>query len=173
MGHPDSLKVVCKEIITNFFCKAGRSYYRSPEFERKRVEFRSKGVDFDPCAKFGIGFMSCFMLGDRITIQTKRDYGTGVGKPLIVEINGLGGMLIIREGKSNQEIGTTVTIQKRTKTRIFDHWDDRIKLLDVIQSYAMITEFPIYADCKIEEIKASISIPNTFEKQILGLEFKS
>ena len=64
-------------IVTRFLTKAGRSYYRSPEFERERAFFREKGVDFDPCSQFGIGFMSCFMLGDRINISTRRDYGSG------------------------------------------------------------------------------------------------
>lgn len=66
-----------ERIISNFLTNVGRSYYRSPEFEQQRIGFRQNGVDFDPCARFGIGFMSCFMFGDRITIRTRRDYGPG------------------------------------------------------------------------------------------------
>jgi hypothetical protein len=75
-----------ESIVRKFLTKVGRSYYRSPEFEQQRVAFREAGVDFDPCARFGIGFMSCFMFGDRITIRTRRDYGPGqaYGDPLIV-----------------------------------------------------------------------------------------
>ena len=76
-----------RSIVERFLTRAGRSYYRSPEFEQERVSFRAAGVDFDPCAQFGIGFMSCFMLGDRVLIRTRRDLGPqhGRGEPLIVE----------------------------------------------------------------------------------------
>ncbi len=77
--------VVCRDngigmdekIVKNFFSKAGRSYYRSPEFERERLKLCKHHKDFDPCSQFGIGFMSCFMLGDRIIIKTRRYYGEG------------------------------------------------------------------------------------------------
>ena len=99
-------------IITKFLTKVGRSFYRSPEFEQQRVEFRRCGKDFDPCSKFGIGFMSFFMLGDRIKIETQRDYGIGktFGDPLNIETNGLSSILVIRKGSYNQPVGTTVTI---------------------------------------------------------------
>ena len=81
--------------IQRFLTKAGRSYYRSPEFERERLGFRAANVDFDPCARFGIGFMSRFMLADKIILHTRKDYGMGQahGKSLIIEIDGLGGIL--------------------------------------------------------------------------------
>lgn len=99
-------------IVKDHLVKVGRSFYRSPFFEKERNRLRKTGHDFDPCSKFGIGFMSCFMLGDRITIKTRRDYGHGreFGLPLVVEINGLSGIIVIREGNADQPIGTTVTI---------------------------------------------------------------
>lgn len=148
-----------EKVIINFFTKAGRSYYRSSEFERKRVEFRSKGVDFDPCSKFGIGFMSCFMLGDKITVETRKDYGDRKGEPLIVEINGLGSLLVIRKGKDSQPIGTVVTIKSRSKREIFDFWDDEIRLCTILQGYALATEFPIKGVCKVPLIKEEVNIP--------------
>ena len=67
-----------QDIINNYFTRVGRSYYKSPEFHQLRKEWKEKGVDFDPCSQFGIGFMSCFMLGDQIEIQTRKDYGKGL-----------------------------------------------------------------------------------------------
>jgi len=85
------------DIIVRFLTNAGRSYYRSPEFNQERASFIKHNVDFDPCAQFGIGFMSCFMLGDEIIIKTRKDYGPlkGQGDPLIIEINGLSGIIVI------------------------------------------------------------------------------
>lgn len=130
-----------EKVITRFLCKVGRSFYRSPEFEQQRVEFSRHGTDFDPCSQFGIGFMSCFMLGDRIRIETRRDYGIGRehGKPFIVEINGLSSMLVIREGPKNQPIGTTVTIVSRKKPSFLDAWEDRVQLTTVLKGYALAT----------------------------------
>ncbi|MDT4328452.1 HD domain-containing protein [Methylomonas sp. MED-D] len=152
-----------ENIVTRFFTKAGRSFYRSPDYERERVAFRKKGIDFDPCSQFGIGFMSCFMLGDRIRIETRRDYGQGKswGKPLVIEINGLGGLIIIRNGLDSQEIGTTVTITSRKKPSFLDRWADNVKLATVLKHFAVGTEFPIWGKCEIEELKEVIEIPTT------------
>ena len=161
-----------EEIIEKHLTKTGRSYYRSPEFEHERARFREFGVDFDPCSQFGIGFMSCFMIGDRIIIRTRRDYGANIGwgKPLIVEINGLGGLVIIRKGSPDQQPGTSVEIIGRKKPRLFDEYEDKIKLITIVNGYALACEFPIEANCSIDELRDSIIIPNKMEKPITALE---
>ncbi|MDO7873953.1 hypothetical protein Q5H93_04345 [Hymenobacter sp. ASUV-10] len=151
-----------RDIILNFLTKAGRSYYRSPLFEQERIGLRAAGVDFDPCAQFGIGFMSCFMLGDHIVIQTRRDKGLGQGhdEPLIVEINGLGGIVVLRSGDANQPIGTTITITGRKKPRFMDTQEDIVRLIPILKNYALATEFAIKANCTVENIAATVSIPS-------------
>jgi hypothetical protein len=148
-------------IIERFLTKAGRSYYRSPEFEQERVSFRMYGVDFDPCAQFGIGFMSCFMMGDRIKIMTRRDNGPsrGLGEPLVVEINGLGGMIVIRKGDDTQPAGTTVEITGRKKPRGFEEWQDNVQLVEMLNGYALACEFPIEGRRTLPEIAETVSIP--------------
>ncbi len=162
-----------EKIITSFLCNVGRSYYRSPEFEQQRMEFRKKHTDFDPCSQFGIGFMSCFMLGDRIRIETRRDYGTGkeYGPPMVVEINGLNSLLVIKEGHQDQPPGTTVTITARKKPSYIDEWEDKVRLTTVLKGYALATEFPIFAKCTIPEISDEVSIPPVPEKVPTLMEF--
>jgi len=123
-------------IIRRFLVKVGRSFYRSPEFERERTRWKASGNDFDPCSRFGIGFMSCFMLGDRITIETRKDYGHGRqwGEPLVVEIQGLSGFLVVRKGGDGQPIGTTVKIVSRKKPSFIDNWTDKVKLTPVLSA---------------------------------------
>lgn len=161
-----------EQVITRFLTNVGRSYYRSPEFKQERVTFREAGVDFDPCSQFGIGFMSYFMIGDRIIIQTRRDYGPkiGRGKPLVVEINGLGGIIVIRRGSQDQEVGTAVKIIGRKKPRFLDELKDRIKLVDTVDGYALATEYPIEAHCTIPEIEGATSIPPTIAIQTTEME---
>lgn len=144
-----------EDIIRNYFTKVGRSYYKSPEFKYMQQSFKEANADFDPCSQFGIGFMSCFMLGDRIVVETRKDYGAGkeYGKPLVVEINGTGGIISIRSGESTQSIGTTVYIFGRKKPSFLDVWSDKIQLTSVLRGYALGIEFPISAKCSIEEIK--------------------
>ncbi|MCD1257274.1 ATP-binding protein [Paenibacillus athensensis] len=51
-------------IINEFFLNIGKSYYRSDEFLLGQH-------DFQPIGRFGIGFLSCFMLADRVIVKTK------------------------------------------------------------------------------------------------------
>jgi hypothetical protein len=57
-------------IIERYFLRVGQSYYRSIEFGRERIELQRKNLDFAPVSEFGIGFLSCFLLSDRVEVQT-------------------------------------------------------------------------------------------------------
>jgi hypothetical protein len=57
-------------ILRTYFLKVGQSYYRSTEFNKHRVELRKAGLDFAPVSEFGIGFLSCFLLADRVKVET-------------------------------------------------------------------------------------------------------
>ncbi len=150
-----------EKIIINHLTKTGRSYYKSPDFEKEKEEFEKKGIVFYPCSQFGIGFMSCFMIGDSITIKTRKYYGDEKqwGKPLTVEINGLNGIIVIKEGDKKQPIGTSVSIVGRTKPKYMDEWEDKVRLLGTLGGYALACEFPIEAECTIDELSGSITIP--------------
>jgi hypothetical protein len=56
--------------IERWFLKVGRSYYSSSEFNKDRVQLRKQGCDFAPVSEFGIGFLSCFLLADRVDVET-------------------------------------------------------------------------------------------------------
>jgi len=57
-------------ILTNCFLKVGSSYYKTKEFNKNRVMLQKTGNDFAPVSDFGIGFFSCFLLGDQIQVET-------------------------------------------------------------------------------------------------------
>jgi len=57
-----------KDIIENYFLKIGNSYYTSREFYRRIVKLKNP---FKPISCFGIGILSCFMIGDKIEVITK------------------------------------------------------------------------------------------------------
>lgn len=150
-----------ERIVTEFLTKAGRSYYRSPEFEQERARLRRHSCDFDPCARFGIGFLSCFMFGDEITIHTRRDFGPGTanGEPLIIDISGTSGIIQVRPGTPTQQPGTTVNVRARRKSFTVDVWNDPVWLVEVIEGCALATEYPIRASCKVPGISRTIDVP--------------
>lgn len=64
-----------KEIIENHLLKIGNSYYKSSDFYKKQAQW---GGSFTPTSQFGIGILSCFMLGNKIEIITKTKEGSFV-----------------------------------------------------------------------------------------------
>jgi hypothetical protein len=152
-------------VILKFLTKVGRSFYRSPFFEQERQRFRDRGIDFDPCSRFGIGFMSCFMLGDRIRIETRRTYGpnTAPGKPWIVEINGLSSILVLKPGPESQQVGTTVTVSLREKAGPF-------QLVATLDRYTLAAEYPVKGQCTVPGKESQIPIPAGIRRPITFLE---
>lgn len=59
-----------KWLLENYFLKVGVSYYNSPDFNKFRLQLRAKSLDFAPISEFGIGFLSCFLISDRLQIET-------------------------------------------------------------------------------------------------------
>lgn len=57
-----------EEIVKNYFLRIGNSYYKSREFIRSNVTWKNKVC---PTSQFGIGVLSCFMLGEKLEVTTK------------------------------------------------------------------------------------------------------
>lgn len=60
-------------VIKSYLLNVGRSYYSSDDFRAElaahRPGFRSSIV---PISRFGVGLLSCFLVGDRVEISTKK-----------------------------------------------------------------------------------------------------
>jgi molecular chaperone HtpG len=54
-----------EHVLSEYFLKLGNSYYRSAEFHRL-----SRGSQFIPISRFGIGIASLFMVGDVLEVTT-------------------------------------------------------------------------------------------------------
>lgn len=59
-----------KNIIEGYLLNIGNSYYKSSKFYQEQARWSG---EFTPTSQFGIGILSCFMLGSRIDIVTKRN----------------------------------------------------------------------------------------------------
>ncbi|GAA4295275.1 HD domain-containing protein [Nibribacter koreensis] len=70
-----------EKIILNHLLKKGDSYYNSDRFKLERILLQNKtGEEFVPISRFGIGLLSCFIVGDKIELNT-RFHGED-GKPM-------------------------------------------------------------------------------------------
>ena len=76
-----------REVLEHYFTKLGKSYYRSPEYERERQILREHGFIVSPISQFGIGFLSCFMLADKILIRTHPGQATMECAPLTMSVS--------------------------------------------------------------------------------------
>lgn len=60
--------------IADFFLKIGKSYYNSEEFKLEKLGYQGGGNDFTPISRFGIGILSCFIVGDVVEVSTRSIY---------------------------------------------------------------------------------------------------
>ena len=116
-----------EEVIKNYFLKIGSSYRYSSSWQ----ETYSKDGDaiVPRTGRFGIGVLAGFLLGDKITIHTKK-YDTTEDKALIFEITPSSQKIQINH-KRKDTTGTCITINlnetalnafvKQTKKELHDH----------------------------------------------------
>jgi hypothetical protein len=87
-----------EQIIEEFLLKVGRSYYASPQFKAELIKVRKKiPHDFLPISRFGIGLLSCFLVGDRVEIFSVRRTEQGKrDQPIRLSLNGLHGFYTLQ-----------------------------------------------------------------------------
>ncbi|HLL70442.1 MAG TPA: hypothetical protein VK363_03360 [Pyrinomonadaceae bacterium] len=61
-----------EDIIVKYFLKIGESYYQSAQFRAEILGYTKRNQPgFVPISRFGIGVLSCFILGDRVEVATR------------------------------------------------------------------------------------------------------
>ncbi|MFZ3059188.1 MAG: ATP-binding protein [Candidatus Methanoperedens sp.] len=128
-------------IIRNYLSVAGKSYYRSSDFERL-------GLKMDPISKFGIGILSCFVAADRVEIETfKEPYLHPRSERLKIIIPAVDRQFRIETlSQEGAPIGTTVKVFVEGRKIPLDDKSKSVKPLDVtgyISIVAGFVEFPI------------------------------
>jgi len=91
-------------IIRNYLAVAGKSYYRS-------VDFQKECLKMDPISRFGIGVLSCFMVSDYIEIDTYKDPNTTQKQEhLKISIPSKENYFKIKKNTETLDIGTTFRV---------------------------------------------------------------
>ena len=119
-------------VVTRHLIGIGSDFWHSAEFYRdfgKAIE-----TGFRPIGRFGIGFLSVFMLGDRIEVNTE-----SAGSPRItLRLRGLGRRGELSESAPTGNIGTEVCITLRSQ--ISELLSD---LTSVVRARAPMLRIPI------------------------------
>ncbi|MCP6719586.1 MAG: ATP-binding protein [Patescibacteria group bacterium] len=150
--------------INKYLLVSGDSYYHAYDYKRWKLKFNTKGIKCDVIAKFGIGFFSCFMIGDHINIKTRKDLGPreGIGDPFVININGSQEIITITKGDANQEVGTQIEIYKKEK-EVYHHsnWD-KIRLNKTLNDYFIKTDYPIKIEVTVPNLEVKKTLPPGF-----------
>lgn len=150
--------VVCRDhgigmddyIVRNYLAVAGVSYYQSDDFRRQ-------GLNMDPISRFGVGILSCFMVADRIEIETCREPQSGEARqPLRIDIPAVDKQFRVYSGQPDADIGTAVTVHVVGSKLKNDVRDDevtdqpqkphRLQVAEYLKAIAGFVEFPIIVD---------------------------
>ena len=127
-------------IIRNYLTIAGKSYYRS-------IDFQKEGLKMDPISRFGIGILSCFMTADYVEIETFKDpHTTQPQEPLRISIPSKENYFKIKKNAGSLDIGTTFKVfviknklpkNKKTGNRI------EFNITEYLKKTAGFVKYPI------------------------------
>lgn len=121
-----------RDIVARHLIGVGSDYWHSVEFYRDYGKVLDIG--FEPIGKFGIGFLSVFMIGDRIEVDTE----AAAAKRVKLRLRGLGRRGELAETAASGDIGTEIRIWlKPSMHELF------ARLGDVVRARAPMLTVPI------------------------------
>lgn len=123
-----------KYVLERYLTTLGLSYYSGNEYQQLHLQY-------NPISQFGIGFLSCFMLGKHIEVHTHH-YLSETGYYL--DIPNYDGCFFIEEDKSFNDIGTKVRIWENPEQKNTTFSFDIEKINDYLRQYVRNTSINIY-----------------------------
>ena len=121
-----------EHVIKNYLSKLGKSYYSSSEFEKMSLQV-------NPISRFGVGILSCFMVADRIEIETQKDPSVDATSGYRVEIADYQQQFRIEKLPTGTlAVGTKVTVFVSNE-KLVDENGDSIQL-DIARYVATIAQ---------------------------------
>jgi hypothetical protein len=121
-----------ERVISNYLLGIASNYWHSSEFFAEYPDVHKTG--FGPAGRFGIGFLSVFMLGDEITVETQRRGGEN----LVLKIRGIGRRGSLERKRPNIKAGTSIQIAlPRSSLGDFDNLDA------IVRAKAPMLEIPV------------------------------
>jgi len=129
-----------EHIVRDYLAVAGKSYYHSADFERE-------DLPMDPIARFGIGILSCFMVADRVEIETCMDpYFLASGDALRITIPSTSRQFRVEKIRAKAAaVGTTVRVFVSEGKLSSPEIDSprSLRITEYLSAVAGFVEFPI------------------------------
>ena len=105
------------DILRKYFLNVGVSYYSS-------TEFKYRGYKYKPIGNFGIGFLACFMLSDKVRVTTKHYTETQTNE---IEIEKSSEFISLTCKEETRQHGTEVTLDYESFLRTFNNSSANVK----------------------------------------------
>lgn len=147
-----------EDIIKNHFLNIGVSYYSSKEFKLRDLNYK-------PIGNFGIGFLSCFMLSDEVTVYTRHYQSKTKFK---IDLEKGSEFTSLTQEEDLEFEGTEVILQYKHFISAFDNKEKKVE--EFVQQYFLPEGVEIYfIKTSVNEDKI-IERPSRIEdKDIRGL----
>jgi len=121
------------DVITNYLLGIASDYWNSSHFFANYPGVAEAG--FQPAGRFGIGFLSVFMLGEEVEVQTQRQGGAH----LTLTLSGVGKRGALVTNPPRADSGTTVRV-RLTKQNPSNYRD----LDAIVRARAPMLHFPVH-----------------------------
>jgi Histidine kinase-, DNA gyrase B-, and HSP90-like ATPase len=120
------------DVITNYLLGIASDYWHSPDFYSNYPGVIDSG--FKPAGKFGIGFLSVFMMGRNVQVETQKR----TGPHLTLKISGVGKRGALITSPSRASFGTTVKVEVSNQDRsIYNN------LAAIVRARAPMLDIPV------------------------------
>lgn len=123
-----------RKVMTDYLISIASDYWTS-QFHTDFPTARLRG--FEPAGKFGIGFLSVFMLGDEVTVESNRDGG----ERCALQLHGVGRRGEIRNNPPQSGSGTAVRVELRSSAL-----ESLTGLADLVRVYAPMLSHALEVD---------------------------
>ena len=105
-------------VLSHYFLEVGNSYYTSSDF--KILSAEKDFTSFNPISRFGIGFLSVFMVGDYVKVYTRNTYSKTNTTGNVLLIDGTESLAIFKKDNTLQQ-GTTIKVRLKQKFEDDEH----------------------------------------------------
>lgn len=140
--------------IEKYFLKVGNSYYNSDEFKVEKLSYKNSSSEFVPVSRFGIGILSCFIIGDTVEVSTKSVHKNT--HPIRLSLQGMHNYYVLQskehipnsipvkggnENNYRQEMGTSVAVRIKPNYDLPD-----FNLSEILDTILFNPEVPVFLD---------------------------
>lgn len=128
------------KVIQDYLLGIASDYWNSQDYYNDFPDAKEKG--FSPTGKFGIGFLSVFMIGDNIAVETERK----ARHNLRLSLKGLGKHGSLVSSMSTGNIGSTIMIEiTKQESEIYSN------LEIIVKARAPMLSFPVYINTPTQQ----------------------